>query len=63
MEAHSLTTLAHDLPSVDFHRCGGVLSHINSLAEDGEWRCYLPDGHDDVCQAPDGTTWVSPGSW
>lgn len=61
MEAQSLITLAHDLPSVDFHRCGGVLSHINSLAEDGEWRCYLPDGHDDVCRAPDGTTWVSPG--
>lgn len=57
MEAHLLTAPVHDLRSVDFRRCGGVLSHIYSLAEDGEWLCHLPDGHDDVCRAPDGTTW------
>lgn len=57
MEANLLTAPAHDLRSVDFRRCGGVLSHINSLAEDGEWLCHLPDGHDDVCRALDGTTW------
>jgi hypothetical protein len=38
-------------------RCSGVLGHINSLAEDGEWHCHLPHGHDGVCLAPDGTTW------
>ncbi len=38
-------------------RCGAVLGHINSLAEDDEWHCHLPDGHDGSCQAPDGTTW------
>jgi hypothetical protein len=38
-------------------RCSGVLGHINSLAEDGEWHCHLPEGHDGVCLAPDGTTW------
>ncbi|MGH3963854.1 MAG: hypothetical protein ACRDRY_11455, partial [Pseudonocardiaceae bacterium] len=57
MEAHLLTTPVPDLPAADFRRCGGVLSHIYSLAEDGEWLCHLPDGHDDVCRAPDGTTW------
>ena len=50
-------TLVHDLRVPDLPRCGGVLGHINSLAEDGEWHCYLPDGHDGVCRAPDGTTW------
>jgi hypothetical protein len=38
-------------------RCSGVLGHINSLAEDGEWYCHLPHGHDGVCLAPDSTTW------
>lgn len=38
-------------------RCGSVLGHINAMAEDGEWHCHLPHGHDDVCLAPDGTTW------
>jgi hypothetical protein len=38
-------------------RCSGVLGHINCLAEDGEWHCQLPHGHDGVCLAPDGTTW------
>jgi hypothetical protein len=41
----------------DSQRCSGVLGHINSLAEDGEWHCHLPEGHDGVCLAPDGTTW------
>jgi hypothetical protein len=38
-------------------RCSSVLGHINSLAEDDEWHCRLPNGHDDVCRASDGTTW------
>jgi hypothetical protein len=41
----------------DPQRCSGVLGHINGLAEDGEWHCHLPHGHDGVCLAPDGTTW------
>jgi Domain of unknown function (DUF397) len=41
----------------DLQRCSGVLGHINGLAEDGEWHCHLPHGHDGVCLAPDGTTW------
>ncbi|MDQ4091987.1 MAG: hypothetical protein M3143_00745 [Actinomycetota bacterium] len=65
METDSLATLTQDPSSVDFRhpssvdfrRCGGTLAHINSLAEDGEWLCHLPEGHDDVCRAPDGTTW------
>lgn len=57
METHSLATLVQDPSSVDFRRCGSALAHINSLAEDGEWLCHLPEGHDDVCRAPDGTTW------
>ncbi|MDT7711859.1 MAG: hypothetical protein QOG46_548 [Pseudonocardiales bacterium] len=38
-------------------RCDGALGHINALAEDGEWHCHLPHGHDGVCLALDGTTW------
>lgn len=38
-------------------RCSGALGHINGLAEDGEWHCHLPYGHDGVCLALDGTTW------
>ena len=38
-------------------RCGSVLGHIYSLAEDDEWHCQLLEGHDGLCQAPDGTTW------
>jgi hypothetical protein len=38
-------------------RCGSVLGHINSLAEDDQWHCQLPEGHEGLCQAPDGTTW------
>jgi hypothetical protein len=38
-------------------RCESTLGHINSMAEDDEWHCYLPDGHDGVCLALDGTTW------
>jgi hypothetical protein len=50
-------TLVQDLQMPDLSRCGGVLGHINGLAEDGEWHCHLPEGHDGVCRAPDGTTW------
>ena len=57
METHTLATLVQDPSLAEFRRCGGALAHINSLAEDGEWLCHLPEGHDDVCQAPDGTTW------
>lgn len=52
-----MVTLVDDLPLLESQRCGCVLSHINGLAEDGEWHCHLPEGHDGVCLAPDGTTW------
>jgi hypothetical protein len=51
------TPLAPDLCRVAPQRCLSVLGHINGLAEDGEWHCQLPDGHDGVCRAPEGTTW------
>jgi hypothetical protein len=38
-------------------RCSGALGHIYGLAEDGEWHCHLPQGHDGVCLALDGTRW------
>jgi hypothetical protein len=53
----AVVTLVDDLRLPAPQRCGGVLGHINGLAEDGEWHCHLPDGHDDVCLVPDGTTW------
>ena len=57
METPTLAPLSQNPSSVDFRRCGDALMHINSLAEDDEWLCDLPEGHDDVCRAPDGTTW------
>ncbi len=51
------TTVDSFLYLTDLQRCRSVLGHINSLAEDGEWHCHLPYGHDGVCLAPDGTTW------
>jgi hypothetical protein len=49
---------SHDPVCVaDPQRRGGALGHINNLAEDGEWRCHLPHGHDGVCLAPEGATW------
>jgi hypothetical protein len=49
---------SHDpIRVADPQRCSGVLGPINGLAEDGEWHCHLPHGHDGVCLAPDGTTW------
>src|SRR5579884_1464149 len=45
----SATAFGDDPP-----RCASVLGHINSLADDDEWHCQLPEGHEDPCQAPDG---------
>lgn len=61
-EFDSLTTPATPLASAavfgyDPPRCDSVLEHIYSLAEDDQWHCQLPEGHQGPCQAPDGTTW------
>lgn len=63
----TMTTLTAITPAVPFGsaalfgydppRCDSVLGHIYSLAEDDQWHCQLPDGHQGLCQAPDGTTW------
>jgi hypothetical protein len=37
-----MATLVDDLPLLESQRCGGVLSHINGLAEDGEWHRLQP---------------------
>jgi hypothetical protein len=62
MSALTATTTAASLRSTavfgdDPPRCGGVLGHIYSLAEDDQWHCQLPEGHEGLCQAPDGTIW------
>lgn len=51
------TTSSLDACLAGLQRCHSVLGHINGLAEDGEWHCQLPEGHDGVCLAWDGTTW------
>jgi hypothetical protein len=61
-EFDSLTTLATPLACAavfenDPPRCDSVLGPIYSLAEDDQWHCQLPEGHEGLCQAPDGTTW------
>jgi hypothetical protein len=53
----TLATETSDSPGAGSQRCGSVLKHINGLAEDGEWHCHLPESHDGVCRAPDGTIW------
>jgi hypothetical protein len=61
MTTLTIATPATMVPVVDvedfLQRCESTLGHINSMAEDDEWHCHLPDGHDGVCLALDGTTW------